>query len=64
MLNAVWLFIGDSLDTLARWSVSGFVARHWGEIFPLGTLVVNLTGSFIISLFATPSGLATRWPSI
>jgi len=56
MLNAVWLFIGGGLGTLARWGVSGFVARHWGETFPLGTLVVNVTGSFIIGLFATLTG--------
>jgi len=56
MLNAVWLFIGGGLGALARWGVSGFVARHWGETFPLGTLVVNVTGSFIIGLFATLTG--------
>ena len=61
MLNAVWLFLGGGLGTLARWGASGFIARHWGETFPLGTLVVNVTGSFIIGLFAALTGPEGRW---
>ena len=61
MLNALWIFIGGGLGTLARWGLSGFVARHWGETFPLGTLVINITGSFAIGLFAGLTGPDSRW---
>ncbi len=61
MLNAVLLFIGGGLGTLARWGLSLFVARHWGETFPLGTLVINVTGSFVIGLFAGLTGPDGRW---
>ena len=37
------------------------VARYFGETFPLGTLVVNVTGSFVIGFFATITGVEGRW---
>jgi CrcB protein len=35
------------LGTLARYALSGFIARRFGETFPTGTLVVNIVGSFL-----------------
>jgi CrcB protein len=62
MLNALWIFIGGGLGTLARWGLSGLVARSsWGETFPLDTLVINITGSFAIGLFAGLTGPDGRW---
>ncbi len=52
MLNYFWVMIGGALGTGARFWASGIVARHLGEFFPLGTLTVNVTGSFIIGFFA------------
>ncbi|MCL1693465.1 MAG: CrcB family protein [Actinomycetia bacterium] len=42
-----WLLIGvmGALGTLARYGVSGVVQRRWQTTFPVGTLVVNLTGA-------------------
>lgn len=50
--------LGGALGGIARFWVSGMVARWIGETFPLGTLVVNVSGSFTIGLLATllPSG--------
>ena len=61
MLNALWIFIGGGTGTLTRWGLSGFVARNWGETFPLGTLIINVTGSFVIGLFAGLTGPEGRW---
>ena len=61
MVNALMIFIGGGLGSLARWGVSGYVARHWGETFPAGTLIVNITGSFALGLFATLTGPDGRW---
>jgi CrcB protein len=38
------------VGTLRRYWLSGVVARRYGETFPLGTLVVNLTGCFLVGL--------------
>jgi fluoride exporter len=43
------LFVGLAglLGTLARYGMSGIVARRFGETFPTGTLVVNIIGCFL-----------------
>ena len=61
MLDALWIFIGSGLGGVARWSASGFVAERFGQTFPWGTLVVNVTGSFIIGFFATLTGPEGRF---
>lgn len=47
-----WVILGSALGGMARYGVSGVVARRIGETFPWGTLVVNVSGSFVIGLFA------------
>ena len=44
--------LGGSLGGVARFSLSGLVARRWGEAFPWGTLVVNVTGCALIGVLA------------
>ena len=46
------LFIGVAgfAGTLSRYWLSGVIARRYGETFPLGTLVVNLAGCFLVGL--------------
>ena len=52
MLTYFWVMVGGALGTGARFWASGFVAERFGEVFPLGTLVVNVSGSFVIGFFA------------
>ena len=52
MLTYFWIMLGGALGTGARFWVSGLVAERFGEIFPLGTLFVNVSGSFVIGFFA------------
>jgi len=61
MWNALWIFVGGGLGSLARWGVSGWIAGRIGETFPWGTLLVNISGSFVIGLFASVTGPAGRW---
>jgi CrcB protein len=57
----LWLALGGAIGTLARFGVSGFVAQHFGETFPWGTLIVNVSGSLIIGFFATLTGTEGRF---
>ena len=61
MWNALWIFIGSGLGGLARWGASGLIANRFGQTFPWGTLFVNVSGSFVIGLFATVTGPEGRW---
>jgi CrcB protein len=59
MLTYLWIMFGGALGTGARFWASGLVADRMGETFPLGTLFVNVTGSFVIGFVAAltdPSG--------
>jgi CrcB protein len=61
VLNALWVFIGSGLGGVLRWGVSGLIANRVGEAFPWGTILVNITGSFVIGFFATVTGPDGRW---
>lgn len=61
MLGYIWVGIGSAIGGVARFWISGFVASRYGESFPFGTLVVNVTGSFLIGLFAALSEPEGRW---
>jgi CrcB protein len=53
--------LGGAIGSVARFWLSGVVARHFGETFPWGTLLINVTGSFAIGFFATLTGPDGRW---
>ncbi|HTY86149.1 MAG TPA: fluoride efflux transporter CrcB [Candidatus Acidoferrum sp.] len=61
MLMYLWVAIGGALGSVSRYWLSGFVATRVGETFPWGTIVINVTGSFIIGLFASLTGPEGRW---
>ncbi len=52
MLSYLWIMLGGALGTGARYWASGVIAERFGEVFPLGTLFVNISGSFVIGFFA------------
>ena len=52
----IWVAVGGALGTTGRYFISGVAARLIGETFPWGTLIINVTGSFIIGFFAALTG--------
>ena len=57
MLKAYFaVMCGGAFGTAMRFWLSGFLSSRYGEAFPVGTLVVNITGCFVIGLFNTLTG--------
>lgn len=50
MGKLILIGLAGFIGTLTRYWMSGVVARRYGETFPLGTLVVNLAGCFLVGL--------------
>ena len=44
---------GAVLGANLRYWVGDWAAQRWGTSFPYGTLLINLTGSFLLALFMT-----------
>ncbi len=51
MATYFWLGLGGALGTMTRYWVNGVVSRYF-ETFPMGTLVINVSGSFLIAFFS------------
>ena len=51
MLNFLAISLGAIVGANARYVISRFAARLLGPVFPYGTLIINVSGSFIVGLF-------------
>ena len=61
------VLIGSALGGLARFILSGLIGSQFGETFPWGTIVVNITGSFAIGFCAAlvmPGGRVVLSPAM
>jgi CrcB protein len=52
MMAYLWVAIGGALGSVGRFWLNGMVSRSFGETFPWGTMVINVTGSFVIGVVA------------
>ena len=57
--------LGAFLGANARYMMQNWAAARWGTSFPLGTLLVNVIGSFILGFFLTAAtqraAISTNW---
>ena len=51
-MTPLLIAVGGALGSLARFWISEALALAFGPAFPWGTLLVNITGSFVIGLAA------------
>ena len=52
--------VGGAIGSVGRFALAGLIDGRWAGEFPLGTLVVNVLGSFLIGLIA---GLTDHKPT-
>lgn len=53
MIRYFLVLIGGGTGALARYVASSTIMTRFGGTFPLGTLVINITGSFVIGFLMT-----------
>ena len=51
LANYLWIALGAVVGASARYFLSTLIARNFSSAFPYGTLLINITGSFILGLF-------------
>ena len=52
MVRIMWIALGGGGGSVLRYLVQGWVQRLVGASFPLGTMLVNLSGCFAIGFLA------------
>ena len=63
MITWLVVAIGSAVGGVARYGVGLLAARAWGSAFPWGTLLINITGSFVIVFFGALTLAEGRMPA-
>jgi fluoride exporter len=63
LLKYVLVGMGGCLGSILRFWVSTYIGSRIGTRFPYGTLVVNITGSFLVGLVLAFLTARTEWGS-
>ena len=60
--HALLVALGGALGALSRYGVASLVLKRFGPGFPLGTLLINITGCALIGFFL--AAVNGRWAGI
>ena len=50
MGNLIAIGAGGFFGAISRYAVALWIGERWGRNFPLGTMIINVSGSFLIGL--------------
>lgn len=53
MIKYSIIITGGGVGAAARFALGTWIGQRWGRSFPLGTFVINVSGSFLIGLLMT-----------
>lgn len=54
--SSIWIAVGGAIGSVFRFWLSEGAAMAFGEDFPWGTVIANVTGCFVIGFVATLTG--------
>jgi len=49
-VNVLFVALGGTMGALARYGIGVWVGSRWSHGFPVGTFLINISGSFILGL--------------
>ncbi|MBF0565532.1 MAG: fluoride efflux transporter CrcB [Nitrospirae bacterium] len=49
-MNYLIIGAGGFIGAITRYALAAWIGQRWGRSFPLGTFVINVSGSFLIGL--------------
>lgn len=52
-MNYLIIGAGGFVGAITRYILAVWIGERWGRSFPLGTFIINVTGSFLIGLLMT-----------
>ena len=58
--DVVWVGLGGGFGSVLRWWIGRIVGDHFHGDFPLGTFLINISGSFAIGYLSTLFGVDWR----
>jgi fluoride exporter len=61
-MNKYWMVgLGGFLGSIARFWVGSYIGNRMGMRFPYGTVIINISGSFVIGLIVTLLAQREHW---
>jgi fluoride exporter len=53
MINYIVIFAGGGIGSVVRFMLATWIGQRWERSFPLGTFIINVSGSFLIGFLMT-----------